>query len=117
MSESPNLIGRYHNGRDGHARNAKDPRSFCNPSAIFNSLQVYKALAGRVAFFPYLALSTMMTGQDPQNSTLSYGACTAAAVLLSGLVYPISARLVWGGGWLQQMGFVDFAGHGKGETM
>lgn len=88
-----------------------DPRSSCNPSAIFNS----KALAGRVAFFPYLALSTMMTGQDPQNSTLSYGACTAA--MLSGLVYPISARLVWGGGWLQQMGFVDFAGHLKGETM
>ena len=27
-----------------------------------------------------------------------------------GLVYPISARLVWGDGWLQQMGFVDFAG-------
>eukprot|EP00435_Cladocopium_sp_Y103_P066120 s165_g28.t1 len=58
--------------------------SYATTAATINS----GALAGRVAFFPYLALSTMMTG----------------------LVYPISARLVWGGGWLQQMGFVDFAG-------
>ncbi|CAK9004216.1 unnamed protein product [Durusdinium trenchii] len=58
--------------------------SYATTAATINS----GALAGRVAFFPYLALSTMMTG----------------------LVYPISARLVWGHGWLQQMGFVDFAG-------
>jgi len=58
--------------------------SYATTAATINS----GALAGRVAFFPYLVLSTVMTG----------------------VVYPISARLVWGGGWLQQMGFVDFAG-------
>ena len=35
---------------------------------------------------------------------------TTSGAASQGLVYPISARLVWGGGWLQQMGFVDFAG-------
>ena len=34
----------------------------------------------------------------------------ASSDVRRGVVYPISARLVWGGGWLQQMGFIDFAG-------
>eukprot|EP00438_Fugacium_kawagutii_P017792 Skav205875 [mRNA] locus=scaffold766:227242:256068:+ [translate_table: standard] len=68
--------------------------SYATTAATINS----GALAGRVAFFPYLALSTMMTGLCAGNHL---GCC---------LVYPISARLVWGGGWLQQIGFVDFAG-------
>jgi ammonium transporter, Amt family len=31
-------------------------------------------------------------------------------VVLSGFIYPIQASWVWGGGWLAQMGFSDFAG-------
>ncbi|MCY3980470.1 MAG: ammonium transporter [Alphaproteobacteria bacterium] len=31
-------------------------------------------------------------------------------VLLSALIYPIQASWVWGGGWLDEMGFSDFAG-------
>ncbi len=31
-------------------------------------------------------------------------------VLLSALIYPIQASWVWGGGWLNEMGFSDFAG-------
>lgn len=48
------------------------------------------ALAGRVSFLAYLALSTVMTG----------------------MIYPVAARWCWGGGWLQELGFVDFAGSG-----
>ncbi len=32
------------------------------------------------------------------------------SVLLVGLVYPITGHWVWGGGWLADMGFFDFAG-------
>lgn len=32
------------------------------------------------------------------------------SVMISMIVYPIEAHWVWGGGWLAQMGFVDFAG-------
>ena len=35
--------------------------------------------------------------------------CIYSAVI-SAVVYPIEAHWVWGGGWLQQMGYVDFAG-------
>ncbi|MEM9009842.1 MAG: ammonium transporter [Pseudomonadota bacterium] len=31
-------------------------------------------------------------------------------VLLTALIYPIQASWKWGGGWLDQMGFLDFAG-------
>mmetsp|Transcript_161798 Transcript_161798/g.519026 ORF Transcript_161798/g.519026 Transcript_161798/m.519026 type:complete len:687 (+) Transcript_161798:104-2164(+) len=48
------------------------------------------ALAGRVSFLAYLALSIMVTG----------------------VIYPVAARWCWGGGWLQELGFVDFAGSG-----
>ena len=32
------------------------------------------------------------------------------SVVISLVVYPIEAHWVWGGGWLAQMGFIDFAG-------
>ncbi|HAX72167.1 MAG TPA: adenylate cyclase [Firmicutes bacterium] len=32
------------------------------------------------------------------------------SVILSGLIYPISGHWIWGGGWLSQIGFHDFAG-------
>ena len=32
------------------------------------------------------------------------------SVLISAIIYPISGHWIWGGGWLAQMGFHDFAG-------
>ncbi|CAK0847008.1 unnamed protein product [Prorocentrum cordatum] len=46
------------------------------------------ALSGRVAFMPYLLLSIVTTG----------------------IIYPVVVRWTWGGGWLGEWGFVDFAG-------
>ena len=34
------------------------------------------------------------------------------AFLMSGILYPITASWVWGGGWLYKLGFKDFAGAG-----
>ncbi|MFN3260544.1 MAG: ammonium transporter [Pikeienuella sp.] len=31
-------------------------------------------------------------------------------IILTGLIYPIQASWKWGGGWLNEMGFLDFAG-------
>lgn len=54
------------------------------------------AVAGRMQFKAYLAYSAILTG----------------------LIYPISGYWKWGGGWLAEMGFQDFAGsavvHGVG---
>ena len=32
------------------------------------------------------------------------------AVLIAGIFYPITGHWIWGGGWLQELGFYDFAG-------
>jgi Amt family ammonium transporter len=36
----------------------------------------------------------------------------AYSFLISAIVYPISGHWVWGGGWISQLGFHDFAGSG-----
>ena len=46
------------------------------------------AVAGRMKFISYLIYSAILTG----------------------LIYPISGMWKWGGGWLDAMGFADFAG-------
>lgn len=46
------------------------------------------AVAGRMKFSGYMVYS----------------------IVLTGLIYPISGSWKWGGGWLDQMGFYDFAG-------
>lgn len=32
------------------------------------------------------------------------------SIVLSGIIYPISGHWIWGGGWLSELGFHDFAG-------
>jgi Amt family ammonium transporter len=40
------------------------------------------------------------------------GASCASTVLLAGWTYPLFAHWAWGGGWLQQLGFLDSGGAG-----
>ena len=52
--------------------------------------------------------STIVSGAMAERTKfLSY--CVYSGVI-SALIYPIEAHWVWGGGWLAQMGFHDFAG-------
>lgn len=52
--------------------------------------------------------ATIVSGAMAERTKfLSY--CVYSAVI-SALIYPIEAHWVWGGGWLAQMGFHDFAG-------
>lgn len=36
----------------------------------------------------------------------------AFAVVMTGLIYPVSGYWTWGGGWLNQLGYFDYAGSG-----
>ncbi|MBS3735188.1 MAG: ammonium transporter [Phycisphaerae bacterium] len=58
--------------------------AFCGAAATI----VAGAMAGRMKFPAYLLYT----------------------VVISGLVYPIVGHWIWGGGWLAEMGFADFAG-------
>ncbi len=52
--------------------------------------------------------ATIVSGAMAERTKfLSY--CIYSAVI-SALIYPIEAHWVWGGGWLSQLGFHDFAG-------
>ena len=52
--------------------------------------------------------ATIVSGAMAERTRfLSY--CIYSAVI-SALIYPIEAHWVWGGGWLAQIGFHDFAG-------
>lgn len=52
--------------------------------------------------------ATIVSGAMAERTKfLSY--CVYSAVI-SAVVYPIEAHWIWGGGWLSQMGFHDFAG-------
>lgn len=52
--------------------------------------------------------ATIVSGAMAERTKfLSY--CTYSAVI-SAVIYPIEAHWIWGGGWLSQMGFHDFAG-------
>ncbi len=41
---------------------------------------------------------------------MKFGAYLIFSILMTGLVYPFLGAWQWGGGWLSQMGFYDFAG-------
>jgi Amt family ammonium transporter len=41
---------------------------------------------------------------------LKFSAYLIYSVVLTGIIYPISGYWKWGGGWLDQLGFYDFAG-------
>jgi len=41
---------------------------------------------------------------------MKFGAYMVYSALLTGLIYPISGMWKWGGGWLAELGFADFAG-------
>ncbi len=52
--------------------------------------------------------ATIVSGAMAERTKfISY--CIYSAII-SGLIYPIEAHWIWGGGWLAQMGFHDFAG-------
>lgn len=52
--------------------------------------------------------ATIVSGAMAERTKfLSY--CIYSAVI-SGIIYPVSGHWIWGGGWLAQLGFHDFAG-------
>lgn len=57
---------------------------FCGTAATI----VSGAVVGRIKFSGYMIISA----------------------IISGIVYPVSGHWIWGGGWLEEMGFHDFAG-------
>lgn len=52
--------------------------------------------------------ATIVSGAMAERTR--FGAYLIYSVVITILIYPISGHWIWGGGWLSEMGFVDFAG-------
>jgi Amt family ammonium transporter len=52
--------------------------------------------------------ATIVSGAVAER--LKFSAYLVYSIVLVGVVYPISGHWLWGGGWLSDLGFIDFAG-------
>ena len=52
--------------------------------------------------------ATIVSGSMAERTKFS--AYCIYSMVISAVIYPISGHWIWGGGWLQQLGFHDFAG-------
>lgn len=89
---------------------------FFNP--LDQDLQIWAGLDGSLSPHVYLLFQTMFCAT---TATIISGAVAErfrfdtyllVSVMMTGVIYPIIGHWVWGGGWLSQIGFSDFAGSG-----
>ena len=73
------------------------------------------ALFGRedIGFFVFQAVfaatcATIISGAVAERMKLS--SYLLLTVAMTGVIYPVVGHWVWGGGWLSELGFIDFAG-------
>ncbi len=52
--------------------------------------------------------ATIVSGAVAER--MKFGAYVAVAVVMTGLIYPVVGAWTWGGGWVDALGFADFAG-------
>lgn len=69
--------------------------------------------AGAIAFFIFQTMfcataATIVGGAMAERT--KFGAYLIYCVVISAFIYPISGHWIWGGGWLSELGFIDFAG-------
>ena len=79
---------------------------FIRGSYDFGTLPVWVYAVFQTVFCATAA--TIVSGSMAERTKFSVYCCYSAAISL--IVYPISGHWIWGGGWLAQMGFHDFAG-------
>ena len=79
---------------------------FIRGSYDFGTLPVWVYVVFQTVFCATAA--TIVSGSMAERTKFSAYCLYSAAISL--IVYPISGHWIWGGGWLAQLGFHDFAG-------
>jgi Amt family ammonium transporter len=79
----------------------------------FYDVTMYRDFMFQVVFAATAA--TIVSGAVAER--LKFGAYLVYSVILSAVIYPIYGHWVWGGGWLAQLGHLDFAGSGVVHAM
>lgn len=83
-----------------------NPNALADADGLFNGLPVGVFLIFQTVFCATAAtiVSGAMAERTKFSSYLIYSAC------ISVFIYPITGHWIWGGGWLADLGFHDFAG-------
>ncbi len=95
---------------------------FGTTSGIFGTIDLFTTgdytavLPDGVSFYAFFIFqsvfcataATIVSGAMAERTKFSAYCCYSAAISL--IIYPISGHWIWGGGWLAELGFHDFAG-------
>lgn len=83
-----------------------NPTSLADAGGLFNGLPMGVFIIFQTVFCATAA--TIVSGSMAERTKfISYLAYSAA---ISVFIYPVSGHWIWGGGWLSEIGFHDFAG-------
>lgn len=52
--------------------------------------------------------ATIVSGAVAER--MKFGAYVVVAIVMTGIIYPVVGAWTWGGGWVSELGFTDFAG-------
>ncbi len=86
---------------------------FAGSSALIGGLDLFTTADGDWATLIFQTVfcataATIVSGAMAERTKFS--AYCIYSMVISAVIYPISGHWIWGGGWLQQLGFHDFAG-------
>ncbi len=91
---------------------------FGGSGAIVGGLDFFTGAASEATAYDYTTLifqtvfcataATIVSGAMAERT--KFNAYLIYSITISALVYPVSGHWIWGGGWLSQLGFHDFAG-------
>ena len=88
--------------------------SFIGGSGWFLSTGGFDNVTKEVDFFFQVAFAataaTIVSGAMAERT--KFKAYAVYSLVLSAVIYPIVVHWTWGGGWLSELGYVDFAGSG-----
>lgn len=83
-----------------------DPTALADTEGMFHGLPIGVFIIFHTVFCATAA--TIVSGSMAERT--KFVAYLAYSAAISIIVYPISGHWIWGGGWLSEMGFHDFAG-------
>ncbi len=86
-----------------------------NPSGWFGTSEFMLAAADErgyslLMFQTMFAATAVTIASGAMAERTRFSAYFLLSVVVTGLIYPLYGSWVWGGGWLAQAGFIDFAG-------
>ena len=97
MFGAGSFIGRYH----GIASEANYGNGMLPDGVPFFAFFIFQTVFCATA-------ATIVSGAMAERT--KFAAYLVYSAVISAIVYPIEAHWIWGGGWLSEMGFHDFAG-------